>query len=86
MTIRNIITAAAMVAVLGLAGGSAYANDSAVDENVAALGSQVNDSPYRFVEGEDTADQYVDAIQAQTGDADEVANLPGHVLVTIETH
>ena len=28
MTIRNIITSAAMVTVLGLAGGSAYADDS----------------------------------------------------------
>ncbi len=38
MTIRNIITAAAMVAVLGLAGGSAYANDSDshIDEGFTA--------------------------------------------------
>ena len=38
MTIRNIITSAAMVAVLGLAGGSAYAtdSDSHVDEGFTA--------------------------------------------------
>ena len=86
MFIRNIIAAAAMVAGLGLIVGSAYADSLAVDENVAALGSQVNDAPYRFVGGEEPVDDYVHAIQAQTDDANDVAKLPGHILKTIETH
>ena len=32
MKIRNIISTAAMVAVLGLAGGSAYASDSDIND------------------------------------------------------
>ena len=44
MTIRNIITAAAMVAVLGLAGGSAYANDSDshVDDQGFTVSAEAN--------------------------------------------
>ena len=44
MTIRNIITAAAMVAVLGLAGGSAYADghDDALVENAFIASADAN--------------------------------------------
>ena len=45
MTIRNIITAAAMVAVLGLAGGSAYADghdDAALAENAVIASADAN--------------------------------------------
>lgn len=45
MTIRNIITAAAMVAVLGLAGGSAYADghdDAALVENSFIASADAN--------------------------------------------
>ena len=49
MTIRNIITSAAMVAVLGLAGGSAYANDSHVDDQGSAVSADTTYSGTVFV-------------------------------------
>ena len=81
MTIRNITTAAAMVAVLGLAGGSAYANDSDshIDEGFTASADA----------------NYPGTVFAYNGDADvneghilstggfEQALLPQHLIETL---
>ena len=50
MTIRNIITSAAMVAVLGLAGGSAYAddNDSHINDKGFTVSADANSSGTAF--------------------------------------
>ena len=56
MTIRKIITSAAMVAVLGLAGGSAYANDedSHVDDQGFTVSADANYPGTVFVYNEDS--------------------------------
>jgi len=51
MTIRNIITSAAIAALLGLAGGSAYAfnNDSHIDDDVFTVSANANFTGTEFV-------------------------------------
>ena len=51
MTIRNIITSAAIAAFLGLAGGSAYAfnNDSHIDDDVFTVSANANHPGTEFV-------------------------------------
>ena len=81
MTIRNIITAAAMVAVLGLAGGSAYANDSDshVDDKSFNVSANANYPGTVFAYNEDS--------DINEGDATtfglELAVLPKHLWCTI---
>ena len=80
MTIRNIITAAAMVAVLGLAGGSAYANDSHIEEGFTAS-ADANYTGTVFVYN---GDSDVDEGEILTGGF-EKARLPEHLLGTLKT-
>ena len=85
MTIRNIITAAAMVAVLGLAGGSAYANDedSHVDDQGSTVSAAANYPGTVFDYNEDSDVNEDDLLST---DGFEQASLPQDILETIETH
>ena len=83
MTIRNIITAAAMVAVLGLAGGSAYANDedSHVDDQGFTVSADANYPGTVFVYN---GDSDVDEGEILSTDGFEVARLPQHITESLE--
>ena len=82
MTIRKIITSAAMVAVLGLAGGSAYANDSDshVDEGFTAS-ANANYPGTVFVYNGDSDVNEGDILST---DGSEQASLPMHIVETLE--
>ena len=77
MTIRNILTASAMVAVLGLAGGSAYAEDSHVDESFT-VAADANYPGATFVYFEESD---VNEGQIQSMSAAELARMPKHIIV-----
>ena len=79
MTIRNILTSAAMVAVLGLAGGSAYANDSKIDEGFTAS-ANANYPGTVFVYNGDSDVNEGDIL---TGGSEQ-ANLAQHIVETLE--
>ena len=81
MTIRNIITSAAMVAVLGLAGGSAYADnsDSHVDEGFTAS-ANANYPGTVFVYNGDSDVNEGDILMGGS----EQANLAQHIVETLE--
>ncbi|MCH7487496.1 MAG: hypothetical protein IIC04_10965 [Proteobacteria bacterium] len=83
MTIRNIITSAAMVAVLGLAGGSAYANDSDshVDDQGFTVSAAANFPGTVFI---GISDSDVDFGEILSTDGFEQASLPKHILETLE--
>ena len=83
MTIRNILTSAAMVAVLGLAGGSAYANDSDshVDDQGFTVSASANYPGTMFVYNGDSDVNEGDILST---DGFEQASLPKHILETIE--
>ena len=78
MTIRKIITSAAMVAVLGLAGGSAYANDedSHVDDQGFTVSADANYPGTVFVYNGDSDVNEGDAL---TGGFEQ-ALLPQHLI------
>ena len=77
MTIRNIITSAAMVAALGLAGGSAYADDSHIVEGFT-VSADANDSGTVFVYN---GDADVDEGKILSTDASEQAGLPENLEI-----
>ncbi len=77
MTIRNIITSAAMVAALGLAGGSAYADDSHVDDQDFTVSADANYPGTVFVYNGDVD---VDFGEILSTDASEQARLSEGVL------
>ena len=83
MTIRYIITSAAIAAFLGLAGGSAYAadNDSHIDE-VFTVSANANHPVTEFVY---MGDSDIDTSEILTGGF-EKARLPEHLLGTIKTN
>ena len=83
MTIRNIITSAAMVAVLGLAGGSAYANDSDshIDDQGFTVSADANYPGNAFVYN---GDSDVNEGNAETFGR-ERAVLPKHLWCTIHS-
>ena len=77
MSIRNIITTSALVALFGTAGavppGSAFANDSDIDLGADAPAVQVSDTGYDFSLG---TDSYVEEGDfAENVDRVEEANL-----------
>ncbi len=80
MTIRNIITAAAMVAVLGLAGGWAYANDSDshVDDQGLTVSADANYPGTVFVYNGDS-----DINEGDFTKGIQLAVLPKHLWCTI---
>ena len=82
MTIRNIITSAAMVAVLGLAGGSAYANDSDshVDDQGFTVSADANSTGTAFVYNSDSD---VDFGEIRSTAGFEQARLPEENLETL---
>ena len=80
MTIRNIITSAAMVAVLGLAGGSAYANDSQIEEGFTASA----DANYPGTVFAYNGDSDVNEGDILSTDGSEQASLPMHIVETLE--
>ena len=84
MTIRNILTSAAMVAVLGLAGGSAYANDSDshVDDQGFTVSADANYPGTVFVYNGEADVNEGDILST---DGFEQASLPKHILEAIET-
>ena len=84
MTIRNILTSAAMVAVLGLAGGSAYANDSDshVDDQGFTVSADANYPGTVFVYNGEADVNEGDILST---DDFEQASLPKHILEAIET-
>ncbi len=75
MTIRNIITSAAMVAVLGLAGGSAYADnsDSHIDDQSFTVSADANYPGTVFVY---IGDADVNEGNGLSTDASEQARMP----------
>ncbi len=79
MTIRNIITSAAMVAVLGLAAGSAYADDSKMDEGFTAS-ANANYPGTVFVYNGDSDVNEGDIL---TGGSEQ-ASLAQHIVETLE--
>ncbi len=81
MTIRNILTSAAMVAVLGLAAGSAYADDSHVDEGFTAS-ANANYPGTVFVYNGDSDVNEGDILST---DGFEQASLPKHIVETLAT-
>ena len=82
MTIRNIITSAAMVAVLGLASGSVYANDSDshVDDQGFTMSADANYPGTVFVYNGDSDVNEGDIL---TGGSEQ-ANLAQHIVETLE--
>ena len=84
MTIRNILTSAAMVAVLGLAGGSAYADnsDSHVDNQGFTVSADANYPGNVFVYNGDSDVNEGDILSA---DGFDLADLAQHILETLET-
>ena len=84
MFIRNIITSAALVAVLGLAGGSAYANnsDSHVDDQGFTVSADANYPGTLFVYNGDSDVNEGDILST---DGLEQASLPKHIFETLET-
>ena len=83
MTIRNILTSAAMVAVLGLAAGSAYANDSDshVDDQGFTLSANANYPGTVFVYNGDSDVNEGDRLST---DGFQQASLPKHIVETLE--
>ncbi len=81
MTIRNIITAAAMVAVLGLAGGSAYADDSHFDDQANTVSADANTTGTVFVYN---GDSDIDEGEILSTDGFEMALLPQHFAESFE--
>ena len=79
MTIRNILTSAAMVAVLGLAAGSAYADDSKMDEGFTAS-ANANYPGTVFVYNGDSDVNEGDIL---TGGSEQ-ASLAQHIVETLE--
>ncbi len=75
MIIRKVITSAAMVAVLGLAGGSAYADDSDshINDKVFTVSADANYSRTVFV---DISDSDVDFGEILSTAGFEKARLP----------
>ena len=77
MSIRNIITTSALVALIGTAGavstGSAFANDSDIDFGVDAPAVQVSDTGYDF--SLDTDSYVEEGGTAENVDLVEEANL-----------
>ena len=82
MTIRNILTSAAMVAVLGLAGGSVNANDSQIEEGFTAS-ADANYPGTVFVYNGDSDVNEADLLSTV---GSEQASLSQDILETIETH
>ncbi len=83
MTIRNIITSAAIAAFLGLAGGSAYADDS--DSHVDDQGFTVSaDANYPGTVFVYNGDSDVDEGEILSTDGFEVARLPQHITESLE--
>ncbi len=84
MTIRNIITSAAIAAFLGLAGGSAYANnsDSHVDDQGFTVSADANYPGTLFVYNGDSDVNEGDILST---DGFEQASLPKHIFETLET-
>ncbi len=82
MFIRNIITSAALVAVLGLAGGSAYANDSDshVDDQGFTVSADANYPGTLFVYNGDSDVNEGDILST---DGFEQALLPQHLIETL---
>ena len=80
MTIRNILTSAAMVAVLGLAAGSAYADDSKMDEGFTAS-ANANYPGTVFVYNGDSDVNEGDRLST---DGFQQASLPKHIVETLE--
>ena len=80
MFIRNIITASAMVAILGLAGGSAYANDSDshVDDQGFTVSADANYPGTMFVYNGDSDINQGDA----TTFGRELTVLPKHLWIS----
>ena len=85
MTIRNITTAAAMVAVLGLAAGSAHAfdEDSHVEDKGFAVSADANYPGTVFVYNEDSDVNEGDILST---DDFEQALLPRHIVDSLETN
>lgn len=83
MKIRNIISAAAMVAVLGLAGGSVYADDgdSDVNDEVLTVSADAIYSGNVFVYTGDYDEREIEIVST---DGIEQARLAAHVLETLE--
>ena len=84
MTIRNIITSAAIAAFLGLAGGSAYADDSDshIDE-VFPVAANANYPGTVFVYN---GDSDIDEGEILSTDGFEKARLPEHLLEIFKTN
>ena len=82
MTIRKIITSAAIAAFLGLAGGSAYAadSDSHIDESFT-VSANANHPVTEFVY---MGDSDIDTSEILSADGFEKARLPEHLLETIK--
>ncbi len=91
MTIRKIITAAAIASFLGLAGGSAYAADSLyandsddnVDDQGFAVAVDANYPGTVFVYNEDSDVNEGDILST---DGSELALLPQHIVNSLETN
>ncbi len=83
MTIRKIITSAAIAAFLGLAGGSAYADDSDshVDDQGLTVSADANYPGTVFVYN---GDSDVDEGEILSTDGFEVARLPQHITESLE--
>ena len=83
MTIRNIITSAAMVAVLGLAGGSAYANDSDshIDDQGFTVSADANYPGTVFVYNGDSDVNEGDLLST---DGFEQASLPKEIVESLK--
>ncbi len=84
MKIRNIITTGALVVLLGLTGGAAYANDadSHVEDKGFAVAADANYPGTVFVYENDTDVNEGDILPT---DGFEQARLPEHILETLRT-
>ena len=87
MTIRNIITSAAIAAFLGLAGGSAYAfnSDSHIDDDVFTVPAGLADANYPGIEFVSYGDADVDFGEILTGGFAQ-AHLPQSTVETLKTN
>ncbi len=85
MFIRNIITTSALVVLLGLSGGSAYAtdSDSHLDDKGFTVSATANYPGTVFVYNNDS-DVNEDDIQSM--DKYESSNVPDHISETLETN
>ena len=85
MFIRNIITTSALVVLLGLTGGSAYADDNEnhVDDRGFAVAANANYPGTVFVYENDFDVNEGDILSM---DKYEESRLPEHILETLRTH